>query len=484
MGADKNAILENAQLFAARGQFDKAIAEWKKLTDGTPADGAIYNTIGDLHLKRNVPADAIDAYFKAAAAFREGEAALKAIALYKKILKVDPTRAEAYRCLAALNAERGLIGNAVSDYLILAKLCLRGDKGQEALEIYRTVATLDPSNLEVQQRIAELAPAGYRDVGSQDQTRTGLVAEPAGQPSRIKKEDSPQSSHRDRSESLSSEPPGLRLTQRGGASQPHPVSGGPAPPESSQVQGLPKWKPEWGRQDFINEAVRLTADGRYAEAESLLLELLDREPGDPEVCRLLAILHLRSGQLIAAKAEFRFLAEAAIRAQDFKLAESMLLECLKTVQDSVPLIELLGRVYEQVGNVESASSQYGRALEVFLEQPDPDQANLPLELYERIKAIAPSSPLVARFAHVCGSVPVRRDPEKANPVVPAFKFVETHHERQAEPLPGQQATSGEQAETLEIATAVDMTEVPSRSGGSPPEEPSAPERKKRRISYL
>lgn len=454
MGADKNAILENAQLFAARGQFDKAIAEWKKLTDGTPADGAIYNTIGDLHLKRNVPADAIDAYFKAAAAFREGEAALKAIALYKKILKVDPTRAEAYRCLAALNAERGLIGNAVSDYLILAKLCLRGDKGQEALEIYRTVATLDPSNLEVRQQIAELSSSGQQDVPSQDQTKANTVSESRTAP------------------------------QRDGSSQSEPVVGGHLPSELRQVQGLPKWKPEWGRQDFINEAVRLTADDRYAEAESLLLELLDREPGDPEVCRLLAILHLRSGQLAAAKAEFRFLAEAAIRAQDFKLAESMLLECLKTVQDSVPLIELLGRVYEQVGNVESASSQYGRALEVFLEQPDPDQANLPLELYERIKAIAPSSPLVARFAHVCGSVPVRQDPDKANPVVPAFKFVETHHERQTDPLPGQQSTSGEQAETLEIATAVDMTEVPSRSGGSPPEEPSAPERKKRRISYL
>jgi tetratricopeptide (TPR) repeat protein len=188
--------------------------------------------------------------------------------------------------------------------------------------------------------------------------------------------------------------------------------------EAGQTQGLAQWKPEWGRQDFINEAVRLTADDRYGEAESLLLELLGREPGDPEVCRLLATLHLRSGQLASAKVEFQFLAEAAIRAQDFKLAESMLSECLKTVPDCVSLLELLGRVYEQVGDAESASKRYGRALEVLVEQPDLEQPNLPLELYERIKAITPASPLMARFAPVCGSVSVRQGGGEAKQIEP------------------------------------------------------------------
>ena len=38
---------------------------------------------------------------------------LKAIAAYKKILKVDPTRIDIYRHLGDLNAERGLLSSAV-----------------------------------------------------------------------------------------------------------------------------------------------------------------------------------------------------------------------------------------------------------------------------------------------------------------------------------------------------------------------------------
>ncbi len=471
MGVDKNTVLENAQLFTARGQFEKAVAEWKKLTDGTTADGAIYNTIGDLHLKRNAPADAIDSYFKAAAAFREGEAALKAIALYKKILKVDPTQAEAYRCLGALNAERGLLSNAVSDYLFLTKLYLREGKQQEALEIFRIIATLDPSNLEAQHRIAELAPAGHREAGLQGQAGTDRAA---GPPGRAGQEDSPQAVRRDRLASLTSEPAGLRLAQEG--DEPVQPAGGPAMSESGGPQGRPRWKPEWSRQDFINEAVRLTADDRHGEAEALLSELLNREPGDPEVCRLLAVLHLRSGQLAAAKAEFRFLAEAAIRAQDFKLAESMLLDCLRVLPDSVLLIELLGRVYEQTGDVLSAAAQYGKAIEVLVEQPDPEQPGLPLELYERIKGLAPSSPLVARFAPVCGSVPVRLEPGATTSAEPPAPPKEWTREAQGaafgSELPGdRQAPAFKFAEPCQAGERVPQadaqeTPVPSSRGAA------------------
>src|SRR2546422_1110522 len=96
-GTDRNAIVENAQRFAAQGEFDNAIAEWRKLKTGQPTDSMIYNNIGDLYLKRHAPAEAVDAYFQAAAAFRAEGSTLKAIAVYRKILKVDPTRYEVYR---------------------------------------------------------------------------------------------------------------------------------------------------------------------------------------------------------------------------------------------------------------------------------------------------------------------------------------------------------------------------------------------------
>ena len=157
MAVDRRTVLQNAQLFASKGQYEAAITEWKKLILESPTDGSIFNTIGDLHLKRNATADAITAYLQAAAAFRTEGSTLKAIAAYKKILKVDPARYEVYRHLGDLNAERGLLSSAVQDYLTLGKFYLKEGKSREALDIYRKIITQDPSNLDVQQRVAESA---------------------------------------------------------------------------------------------------------------------------------------------------------------------------------------------------------------------------------------------------------------------------------------------------------------------------------------
>ena len=84
----------SAQLFASKGQFDAAISEWKKLSAEAPGDGGIHNSIGELHLKRNATADAVASFIQAANAFRAEGATLKAIATYKKVLKLDPSRYE------------------------------------------------------------------------------------------------------------------------------------------------------------------------------------------------------------------------------------------------------------------------------------------------------------------------------------------------------------------------------------------------------
>ncbi len=87
MAVDRRTVLQNAQLFASKGQYDAAIAEWRKLTTDSPADGTIFNSIGDLHLRRNANGDAVTAFLQAATAFRSEGSVLKAIAAYKKILK-------------------------------------------------------------------------------------------------------------------------------------------------------------------------------------------------------------------------------------------------------------------------------------------------------------------------------------------------------------------------------------------------------------
>ncbi|HLA62662.1 MAG TPA: tetratricopeptide repeat protein, partial [Nitrospiraceae bacterium] len=156
MAIDRSRVLLSAQLFASRGQFDAAINEWKRLSAESPGDGSIFNSIGELHLKRRATNDAVAAFLQAANAFRTEGATLKAIATFKKILKLDPARYDVLRHLGDLNAERGLLSSAVQDYLTLGKHYLKAGKSKDALDIYKKIVSQDPSNLDAQQRVAEL----------------------------------------------------------------------------------------------------------------------------------------------------------------------------------------------------------------------------------------------------------------------------------------------------------------------------------------
>jgi tetratricopeptide (TPR) repeat protein len=245
----------------------------------------------------------------------------------------------------------------VADYLALAKLYGKvSSKKQETIETYRAVLKLDAANAEARQRLAELAPG-----------EPVTAAEPAQAESKTAPSARPE-------------------TTAPAATVP---GGSPASAKSTA---------DWTRQDWINESVKQMAAGQFTEAENGLMEALSKEPGDPEVCRLLASLHLKRGELAGAKAEFRFLAEAALRALDFQLAQSMLGEYLEADPACVELRELLGRAYEQSGDAATAVTQYGQGLETLLKHHDPELPSLPEELYAKIVELAPASPLVKQFA--------------------------------------------------------------------------------------
>ena len=79
--------------------------------------------------------------------------------------------------------------------------------------------------------------------------------------------------------------------------------------------------------------------------------MLTKEPGNPEVCQLLAKLHLRRGDLQVALGEYRYLAGAALRAQDYVKAEMLITDVLAVEPQSVAMLELYGELYEEKGDV-------------------------------------------------------------------------------------------------------------------------------------
>ncbi|MGE3152547.1 MAG: tetratricopeptide repeat protein [Nitrospiraceae bacterium] len=392
MAADRTSTLHNAQLYASKGQFDAAIGEWKKLAQDAPNDGTIYNSIGDLQLKRNAKSEAINAYLQAAKAFRDDGAPLKAIAAYKKILKIDPSRYDIYRFLGDLNAERGLLSSAVSDYLTLAKWYLKERKGKEALEVYRLIIHQDPSNLDAQERVAELcvqenmqdeAIKVYLHLGRERsaQGRTTEARDAYAAALRI------DPNNREAEQFVNAE---KQVTQE-------VLKRGPALADSECTRTVAGAS---APGDLLGEARRRMDAGQYEGAEAMLSQMLSREPGNPEICRLLARLHLKQGQVNVALNEYRFLAGSALRSQEYDLAESLIQEFLTVEPRSVALLELLGELFEEKGDGPVAAQHYGTAIAVLLDQPDPSLPSLPGELYEKVRGLDPDGAVREKLAPI------------------------------------------------------------------------------------
>ncbi|MDH5740268.1 MAG: tetratricopeptide repeat protein, partial [Nitrospira sp.] len=372
MPPDRSRVLQQAQLLASRGQFEAAIAEWKKLATEMPGDGSIHNSIGDLHLKRNIPGEAATAFLQAASAFRAEGATLKAIAAFKKVLKCDPARYEVYRHLGDLNVERGLISSAVQDYLTLGKYYLKERRGKDALDIYKKIVMQDPSNLNAQQRVAELcvqenqqdeATKVYLQLG-RERSAQGRYEEAKDAYLAVLRIDSANSEAAQFVESI----------KKGGTGAVNAVKPGSSVPAQKPSEPL----------DLLTEAIRRIDEKQYAGAEAILNQMLTREPGNPQVCQLLARLHLQRGDVQVALGEYRFLAGAALRAHDLDLAESLIQEFLSVEPNSVPLLELNGELYEERGDHSGAALQYAKAVELLLEHPEPGMESLHEELFEKV----------------------------------------------------------------------------------------------------
>ncbi|MDN5941377.1 MAG: tetratricopeptide repeat protein [Nitrospira sp.] len=390
MAIDRGNVLQSAQLFASRGQFEAAINEWKKLSTEWPGDGSIFNSIGELHLKRQAANDAVAAFFQAANAFRAEGATLKAIATFKKILKLDPSRYDIYRHLGDLNAERGLLSSAVQDYLTLGKHCLKGGKSKEALDIYKKIVSLDPSNLDAQQQLAELC----LQENKQDEATTVYL--------QLGRERSAQQRHAEAKDAYQSV---LRIDPANSEAlqfiEHFKITEGDAGPAAKQGCAQPSmvFAPKSGEPvNLLLEATRRIEAKQFAGAEAILHQLLTKEPGNPEICQLLAHLHLKRGDLQVALGEYRYLAGAALRAQEYVKAESLITDFLAVEPHSVAIHELYGELYEEKGDAANAVIQYGKAIELLLEHPEPGMPTLHEELFQKVVELAPDSPTVKKLS--------------------------------------------------------------------------------------
>lgn len=149
---------------------------------------------------------------------------------------------------------------------------------------------------------------------------------------------------------------------------------------------------------LLEEAITQMNAGKYGRSSAALKELLALDPNNMEARRLFATLHLRLGSLIPAKQAFDSLIDEAFQRQDYWLAESLLREYLSAAPRCVPFLEKLGLIYQEKGDALEAAAEYGKAVDILIEDPDPENPQRASQLYAKIRDLAPASPVAFRLA--------------------------------------------------------------------------------------
>lgn len=450
MALSKSDVIREAQKLVARGQIPQAIAEYQKLLRDFPGDGNIHNTIGDLHLKRGAKAEAVEAYAHAAMVWRNEGFDLKALAIYKKILNINPGRVETYLSLAELNEARGLVKDANEAYLKVAEHLTKSGQIGRALEIYKRMADLNPDNVKLRVRLVEMyLREGRRSDAVREAVDLARRYEASG-----KVDEALQELARVRSAIPDDQAVSLEVTRL------LAVSGRTS--EARDALG------DLLRADPRNvRALALAADlafgsGQVNEARRFAEAALEQDSGQINLRELLIEIHLQAGDTAGALSSLNLCLDHYRGAGDDAKIDEILDRLVQEDPTSIDIRHLLIEQLLRKGDEDRAVGEYQELAELYVKQGNREKAaNIYQKILEhrpedagiqrRLRELQPRPLQTEAAAPAAGARPERR-PVSFEAVAPPGEVRVEEAEKIAPPVPAPEPVGA-------IDHPVDLTEV-------------------------
>ncbi len=156
MAFNKAKALQEAEKSVALGKTSQAIKQYQAIVEKDPADLTLLNTIGDLHVRDKNLSEGLKQFHKLADAYVQEGFTVKAIAIYKKIAKLNPGSVDPLLKLGELYHLQGLGREARDQYLQAVEFYRRKNQDEQAVDVLQKVVQLDPENVTVRSRLAQL----------------------------------------------------------------------------------------------------------------------------------------------------------------------------------------------------------------------------------------------------------------------------------------------------------------------------------------
>jgi len=163
LATNKDKLLESAQKNLKKKQVAKAIKDYAKIVELDPADVRSRQKLAELYVRTSKNTEAYEQYESVAKYFSSNGFYLKAIAIYKQMQRLDPSQIALFNRLAELNEKQGLLGNAMAEYRNLVDYYGRNGMIADELKTLEKMRDLDLNNLNIRVKLAEVYARNERE---------------------------------------------------------------------------------------------------------------------------------------------------------------------------------------------------------------------------------------------------------------------------------------------------------------------------------
>jgi tetratricopeptide (TPR) repeat protein len=134
--------IEQAEHEVSRGNLLAAIRTYRRLAATSPNNLSLINRLGDLYARTSQTDEAVAYFRELAESYRHQRQFVKAIAIYKKIIKLDPTLLDVYETLAELYYEGGLPHESITQFRVLAEYYAKHQYFDRARKLYERIVEI------------------------------------------------------------------------------------------------------------------------------------------------------------------------------------------------------------------------------------------------------------------------------------------------------------------------------------------------------
>ncbi|HVP56852.1 MAG TPA: tetratricopeptide repeat protein [bacterium] len=165
-------IRKRAHEYVQSGDLDLALEEYRKLLKGDAVDPNVFNLMGDVCYKKGEKDEAFQQYREAVKAYRSEGLYSNAIAVCRKMTRMDPNCADVSFLMAQLYQDQGFASEAAAYFLEFAERLIATHDLVRASEILKQVIEAAPARVKVREQLADV----YSNLGMMDEARSELLA--------------------------------------------------------------------------------------------------------------------------------------------------------------------------------------------------------------------------------------------------------------------------------------------------------------------